>query len=90
VEALGKHGAIALVHDPLFSPEELRDLGFTPYSGGEPVNAAILQADHACYREWDEESFGGAKVIIDGRHVLDPERFTIPVISIGTPRRALP
>src|SRR5690606_3335055 len=51
VGALEARGATALVHDPLFTPEELGAMGFTAYTIGDPVNAAVLQADHAEYRE---------------------------------------
>ena len=49
VAALESRGAEVLVHDPLYDDDELRALGFTPYHLGEPVDAAVVQADHAAY-----------------------------------------
>jgi hypothetical protein len=51
------------VHDPLYTDEELQQLGFTPYTLGSPVDAAVLQADHAEYAQLDVP---GARVIVDG------------------------
>ena len=49
--ALGRmRRAIPLVHDPLYTDDELERLGFTPYHFGEPLDAAVVQADHAEYR----------------------------------------
>src|SRR5690606_25968170 len=51
VAALRAAGAEAVVHDPMFSDAELEALGLSPYRLGEPVDAAVVQADHAEYRE---------------------------------------
>ena len=51
VRALEQRGAAALVHDPLYTDEELQKLGFQPYHLGEPADAAVVQADHAEYRD---------------------------------------
>ena len=53
VEALKARGAEVSVHDPLYADEELQQLGFTPYALGTPVDAAVLQADHAGVRAAD-------------------------------------
>ena len=45
--ALAAAGAEVVVHDPLYSDAELQGLGFAPYHLGEPVDAAIVQTDHA-------------------------------------------
>ena len=44
---------------------------------------AILQADHAAYRDLRGPDVPGARAIVDGRGVLDPARFAIPVLRIG-------
>ncbi|MGO4595430.1 nucleotide sugar dehydrogenase [Leifsonia sp. 2TAF2] len=69
VEALAARGAVPVVHDPLYSDDELRALGFSPYSLGEPVDAAIVQTDHAGYRELGPSDLPGIAVLIDGRRV---------------------
>lgn len=69
VAGLQRRGAEVLVHDPLFTDEELRRLGFRPYGPGTTVDAAILQADHAEYREWTSADLPGITVLLDGRNV---------------------
>jgi nucleotide sugar dehydrogenase len=75
VEALREAGADVVVHDPMYSPEELARFGWDAYEIGEPVDLAILQADHAEYRELSAADLPGAAVVVDGRRVLDPARF---------------
>ncbi|WP_116114177.1 nucleotide sugar dehydrogenase [Austwickia chelonae] len=75
VEALRSRGAQVLVHDPMFSAEELTALGFTPWQEGESVDVAVLQADHAVYRGYGSEDLPGVQVVVDGRRALDPARF---------------
>ena len=73
VKALELRGATALVHDPLYTDEELQKLGFQPYHLGEPVDAAVVQADHAEYRTLGPQDLPGVRVFIDGRRVSSPE-----------------
>lgn len=69
VEALKGRGATVLVHDPMYSDEELGALGFTPFHLGEPADAAVIQADHAEYRALRPGDVKGIKSLIDGRRV---------------------
>ena len=73
VRALEQRGATALVHDPLYTDEELQKLGFQPYHLGEPADAAVVQADHAEYRTMGPQDLPGVRVFIDGRRVSSPE-----------------
>ncbi len=75
VDALREAGATVLVHDPMYSAEELATYGFEAYSPGSPVDVAILQADHAEYRQLSAADLPGVQLVVDGRHVLDPARF---------------
>ncbi|MBK7722791.1 MAG: nucleotide sugar dehydrogenase [Austwickia sp.] len=75
VEALSGHGAQVLVHDPMYDDDELRGLGLTPYRLGEPVDVAVLQADHEQYRGLDKDDLPGVRLVVDGRNVLDADRF---------------
>lgn len=75
VKALQQAGAVVEVHDPMFSEDELRDFGFTPYQLGDTVDAIILQADHKEYRNLTAQDFPGAKVVFDGRGALCPDAF---------------
>ncbi len=80
VEALRRRGAIPLVQDPLFSPQELAGLGLDVYPPGRPVDAAVVQADHAEYRTWTPEQLPGVRAIFDGRNLLDPTQW--PEVSL--------
>lgn len=71
VAALQAAGATAVVHDPMFTDAELTALGLVPYHLGEPVHAVIVQADHREYAALGQDDIPGAKVILDGRRVLD-------------------
>ncbi len=73
VESLRARGAIPVVHDPLYNDAELARLGFTPYHFGEPVDAAVLQADHGAYRSIGPADLPGIRVFIDGRRVSSPD-----------------
>ena len=73
VKALELRGAAAVVHDPLYTDEELQKLGFQPYHLGEPADAAVVQADHAEYRTLGPADLPGVRVFIDGRRVSSPE-----------------
>ncbi|OLT12030.1 nucleotide sugar dehydrogenase [Actinomadura sp. CNU-125] len=85
VEALRARGAVPYVSDPLYSPDELDALGLPPHRG-EPVTAAIVQADHAEYRTLGSSDFPGVKVLVDGRRVTDPARWTgADRVVIGAP-----
>ena len=75
VEILASKGVEVLVHDPMYSDEELAGFGFIPYRLGEPVDAAILQADHPEYLDLTPTDLPGTQVIIDGRGVLKRENF---------------
>ncbi len=84
VRALLDRGAEVSVHDPLFSDAELSAMGFTAHRIGEPVDAVIVQTDHAMYRNLGAEDLPGAGVVVDGRRVLDPARFaSTTFISLG-------
>ncbi len=71
--ALARRGAAVLVHDPLYTDDELRALGLDPYHYGEPADAVVVQADHAQYREVRPDQFPGVKVLVDGRNVTDAD-----------------
>jgi nucleotide sugar dehydrogenase len=73
VEELRRRGATPYVSDPMYSAAELTALGL-PAWAGEPVRAAIVQADHAEYRMLSAADLPGVEVVVDGRRVTDPER----------------
>ena len=71
VQALEMSGAEVMVHDPLYADEELEKLGFVPYHLGEPVDAAVVQADHSAYAEIGVKDLPGLAVLVDGRDVTN-------------------
>ncbi len=74
VAALREAGARPYVADPLYGAEELTALGLPPHRG-EPVEAAVVQADHAEYRTLGAADLPGVRVLLDGRRVTDPARW---------------
>ena len=72
VDALRERGAIAMVHDPMYEDDELEKLGFTAYTPGTPVDAAVLQTDHAAYRTLTPADLPGVRTMVDGRAALPP------------------
>jgi UDP-N-acetyl-D-mannosaminuronate dehydrogenase len=75
VEQLVARGATTYVSDPMYAPEELENLGL-PAHRGEPVTAAVVQADHAEYRSLTPADLPGVEVLVDGRRVTDPEAWS--------------
>lgn len=75
VAALESRGANVYVHDPMYSDHELMRLGFSPYHFGEPIDAAILQADHPEYSYLSPTEMPGIKSFMDGRKIIDPEHW---------------
>ncbi len=71
---LASRGADVLVHDPLFSADEIEALGLPAAAGLPPphVDALVLQAAHEEYRMLDLRSFVGCAALLDGRNALSP------------------
>ena len=65
----------AKVSDPMYTDAELTGYGFAPYHLGEAVDAAILQADHAEYKELTAASLPGIKTFLDGRGTTKDQNF---------------
>lgn len=68
------------MHDPMYADDELARFGWTPYHLGEPVDLAVVQADHPEYAELSPVDLPGIRLLSDGRNVTDPARWA------GTPR----
>jgi nucleotide sugar dehydrogenase len=86
VAALKAAGARPLVHDPLYYDDELRALGLEPYHLGEPVDAAIIQADHDIYRNLGPEDLPGVRTLLDGRAITSPQRWSAThYLALGRP-----
>jgi UDP-N-acetyl-D-glucosamine dehydrogenase len=84
-DELTRRGARPVASDPLYDAGELAALGFSAWTGA-PVDAAILQADHAQYAALTPVDIPGLRAIVDGRGVLDPARWPgVHVRRIGSP-----
>ena len=75
VSALKTRGALIVVHDPMYSNEEIVALGFEPYAIGEAADAVILQADHKEYKTLGAKDFPGVAAVVDGRRTMNPKNF---------------
>ncbi len=75
VEALRAAGADVVVHDPMYSADELARFGWAAHTLGDPADVVVVQADHAEYRELSAGDFPGVQVVVDGRNILDRGRF---------------
>lgn len=75
VAALKEAGAVVTVHDPMYTDDELIHYGFVPYHYGEAVDAAIVQADHAQYRDLAPAELPGVKTILDGRGITNEDKW---------------
>ena len=73
-------GGWAVASDPLYTDDELRNLGFEPWDGTD-IDAVIVQADHEEYRSVGADVFPGARVVFDGRRVLDLTKWS-DVVSL--------
>jgi UDP-N-acetyl-D-mannosaminuronate dehydrogenase len=76
VEALKTAGADALVHDPLYSGDEIASYGLTPATLNPlpDVRAIILQANHREYENLDWAAIPGCEAVLDGRAALSREQ----------------
>ena len=74
----------------MFSSDELESLGFNPYTLGQSLDAAIIQADHKEYESLDRKQLGDARTVLDGRNLaltkLEVE-VEVEVVSIGNIER---
>jgi len=86
VTSLKAAGADVVVHDPMYTDEEITRLGFTPYALGGEVDGLIIQADHKEYKALTAQNFPGVKAVVDGRRSLDRSNFAgIAFRVIGAP-----
>ena len=91
VRALAERGAVVAVHDPMFDDAELGALGFTPYHLGEDVDAAVVQADHAEYRDLRPTDLPGVRTLVDGRRVTSAGDWAgVTHRTIGLPPEVTP
>jgi nucleotide sugar dehydrogenase len=89
-DALRHRGAEVLVHDPLFSDEEVASLGLNASSlpPARRIDAVVLQAGHREYTDLDFGKLKGCRVVLDGRGFFEVSRVEaagVQYIAIGQP-----
>lgn len=62
-----KRDGIVLAMDPLYTEDEIRDLGFTPFEPGSKCDAVILHTPHPMYKTLVPEDFDGLRLVLQGR-----------------------
>ncbi len=87
-EAFTQAGSEVFAQDPLFTDEELRARGYTPFDSSQAgsIDAIVIQAAHSEYNSFDFAQFTNCKVVLDGRASDRPERFAelgMKYITIG-------
>ena len=87
-EALQRRDARVYVDDPLFSDQELRELGYTllPQKLEQQIEVIILQSAHQSYRTLNFARFTRCQVVLDGRKALNQQAIEaqgIRYIAIG-------
>jgi nucleotide sugar dehydrogenase len=86
VTSLKAAGADVVVHDPMYTDEEITRLGFTPYALGGAVDGLIIQADHKEYKALTAKDFPSVAAVVDGRRSLNRANFAgIAFRVIGAP-----
>lgn len=70
-DALRDLGANVVVEDPYYQPEELTELGFTPWQAEVP-RVVVVATDHVDYRGIDWSNLSTA-LVVDGRNALDAD-----------------
>lgn len=84
VDELKKRNAHVLVHDPMFTDKEIKELGFTPFVPGQSVDAAVLQTDHVEYKTWSIDDLPGIRTLLNGRRLpLIQLEENCRVVSVG-------
>ena len=68
VRELDRLGATASVIDPLYSKEEVRDLGLTPYDPIISPKALILHTDHEEFLDLKQDDYPSVELVLDGRN----------------------
>lgn len=91
-DELERRGAEALVHDPLYTEDEIRAAGFNPGSldAGSAPDAVILCTAHQVYRDLDVQVLArrGVRALVDGRNIWSAEIVAgtgMHYLSVGRP-----
>jgi nucleotide sugar dehydrogenase len=93
VDLLDRAGARVMIHDPLFTADELRAMEATVVDldseDALAAEAVVVQAWHREFRELDWRRFRHLRAVLDGRGSVDPARVAeagAAYIAIGSSR----
>lgn len=73
VDLILTKGGQPVVYDPLYSEEEMTNLGLVPHRLGNTTDAIILHTDHKEFKLLRPEDLPGVSFIADGRNFLPME-----------------
>lgn len=73
VESIHSKGGTPVVHDPLYTDDELAALGLVPHSLGDHCDAAILHTSHEQYKDLGIDDLSGVQFMADGRNFISNE-----------------
>lgn len=88
-EALQERGALVYAADPLFTPEELRQMGYEPLSREHEgqIRAVVLQSYHRSHPQaYDFARYPRCQLLLDGRQALrraEVEALGMAYMTIG-------
>lgn len=82
LKEITERGGTAVIHDPLFTEQEILSLGLKPHRLGDPCDIAIIQADHTLYSTLTSSDFPETKLIIDGRNIIDETKVSPIVVKV--------
>jgi nucleotide sugar dehydrogenase len=89
VDAVREAGGEVVVHDPMYTADELGSFGWSAYQIGQDVDVVIIQADHAEYKGLGKADFPGVSTVVDGRRVLDRSNFDgVTFLVVGQAEQA--
>lgn len=84
--SLSRQGADVKVDDPLYSSDEISELGLTPNDGDKSVDVLILHTEHSAYSEIGSNEFPDLELVIDGRNFFKPSNFPqVKTFTLGKP-----
>jgi UDP-N-acetyl-D-mannosaminuronate dehydrogenase len=73
-----------MVHDPMYSKDEITQLGLDAYELNEKCDGVIIQANHSEYENLVSENFPGVQFLVDGRNSANENlKSKIPFAVIG-------
>jgi UDP-N-acetyl-D-mannosaminuronate dehydrogenase len=77
------------MYDPLFSSEEVRRLGLTPFDPiRESCDITVIATNHPQFEDYEYERIRGLRAIVDGKNILAGRHLSVPVFGVG--RSAIP